>query len=676
MNVGKALRDHYLRIDARSLGLFRIAIALVLLGDLCGRARYLKEFYSNEGVLPNHNHLFNLRNVGQVWSLLHSFSSPGENAFAFCLIACVYLLFLVGYKTRVVHALALLALVSLTSRNILLENAGNYAAIALLFFTVFLPCGSRFSLDALRASLAARDEKRAKELNDRARPSEKLIAQQRSPGWSPVSIAALGTLVQLGLIHLATALQQTGSWRDGSALHYALNSERWVSRAGVALRGASPGLLSALTHLLYAAGWAIPILIAIPFVARWTRGLAIALGLVHGLTLGIFFTFGLYGWTLAAATALLVPTETWERLERTPRASRRRTVIYDTDCGVCLWICRLLLRFDLRGHLTFQGNDDVEKILRRNEKGEIEAVDAPKELTAELVLGTVVVVDPEGRVYTKSRAVAEAIQALPLGFFEAWFLRIPGLSLLFDKAYDAIAARRQNISVLMGKAACGIPLPPEEGGKRARAKAPAVPPSTRTRRGLTGGLRELAAIVLLASALGQTTKVNALPFRVPQGGWLAAVAAWPRMIARWDVLTPEPPKDDEVYVVDAQTRGGKSVDTLTGKEPVFDPGAMRGQGLGQLWNDYLVRLNQKEWVDFQKAFRDYLAKGGPGWNDKQGDEQVIGLDAYWVKQPIPPPGGARSAESITKDKLFTHSRGGRLNLEKAIPILRPELNRR
>ncbi|MEO7330787.1 MAG: DCC1-like thiol-disulfide oxidoreductase family protein [Minicystis sp.] len=675
MNVGKALRDHYLRIDARSLGLFRIAFALVLLGDLCARARWLKELYSNEGVLPNHNHLFNLRNTGQVWSLLHSFSSPGENAFAFVLIACAYLLFLVGWNTRVFHALSLLALVSLTARNILLENAGNYAAIALLFFTLFLPTGSRFSLDALRASLAARDEKRAKELNDRARPSESTVEQLRSPGWSPVSLAAFGTLAQLALIHLATALQQTGSWKDGTALHYALNSERWVSGAGLFLRGQSPALLSALTHLLYAAGWAIPLLIFVPFVARWTRGLAIALGLIHGLTLGLFFTFGLYGWTLAAATALLVPTETWERFERTPRASRRRTVIYDTDCGVCLWICRLLLRLDLRGHLTFQGNDDVEKVLRRNDKGKIEAADAPKELTAELVLGTVVVVDGAGRVTTKSHAVSQAIQALPLGFLVAPLMRLPGLSHLLDKLYDAIATRRQNLSLLMGKEACGIPLPPEEADKRARA-AVTVPPSTRTRRFFMGGLRELAALVLIASALAQTTKVNALPFRVPQGGVLAAVAAWPRMMARWDVLTPEPPREDEVYVVDAQTRGGKSVDTLTGKEPIFDPGAMRGQGLGQLWNDYLTRSTQKEWVDFQKAFRDYLAKTGPRWDDKQGDEQVIGLDAYWIKQTIPPPGAERSADSITKEKLFTHSRGGRLNLEKAIPILRPDLNRR
>ncbi|MFO0760403.1 MAG: DCC1-like thiol-disulfide oxidoreductase family protein [Byssovorax sp.] len=675
MNVGKALRDHFLRIDARSLGLFRIAMALVLLGDLFGRARYLKDFYSNEGVLPNHNHLFNLRNTGQVWSVLHAFSSPGENAFAFILIALAYLFFLAGYRTRVFHALSLVALVSLTARDILLENAGNYAAIALLFFTLFLPCGSRFSLDSLLASLASRDEKRASELNARPAADEDAIARDRSPGWSPVSLAALAVLGQIALIHLATALQQRGSWRDGTALYYALNSERWVSRAGVWLRGMPPGLLSALTHVMYYTGWAIPVLIMLPFVARWARGLAVGLGLVHGLVLGVFFTFGLYGWTLAAATALLVPTETWDRFQRSPRKSRRRTVIYDTDCGLCLLICRILLRCDLRGHLTFQGNDDVSKVLRRKDDGSIEEAAPPKELTPELVADSVVVIDGEGHVFTRSRAVAECFQALPLGTIKAFFLRIPGLSSLFDKGYDAIARRRRDLSVLIGKEACGIPLPPEEAAEE-QASPARVSPSTRTARFVTGALREVLAVVLFVAALAQTTKENALPFRVPQGPKLAAVAVWPRMMARWDILTPEPPRSDEVYVIDAQTRGGKSVDPLTGKEPLFDPGAMRGQGLGQLWSDYLARMNQKEWADFQKAFRDYIVRIGPGWPDPQGDDQISGLDAYWVKQPIPPPGQPRTAESITKEKLFTHSRGGRLNLEKTLPIFRPDLQKR
>ncbi len=107
MNLPKALRDHWLRIDARSLGLFRLAMGLVLFYDLFRRWRYLKEFYSNDGVLPNHNHLFNLHDTGQVWSVLHAFSSVGESETAFSFMLFFYACFFLGWRTRVFQVVAL-----------------------------------------------------------------------------------------------------------------------------------------------------------------------------------------------------------------------------------------------------------------------------------------------------------------------------------------------------------------------------------------------------------------------------------------------------------------------------------------------------------------------------------------------------------------------------------------
>ena len=681
--MGKALRDHYLRIDPRSLGLFRLGLGLVLIFDLLRRFRYIKEFYSNEGVLPNHNHLFNLRATGRVWSLLHAFSTEGESTFAFALILVAYLLFMLGYQTRVFHAISLVALVSLTGRNILLENAGNYAASALLAFTLFLPCGSRFSLDAIRASMAARDEKTDRALNDRPVRAQDELDAQRLPGWSPTSLAAFAVLAQIAIIYLVTALQQKGAWRDGTALYYGLNVERWVSREGAFVRHLSPALLSIWTRALYVAEWGIPALLLVPVGFRFTRVGAAALSAFYALTLGVLFSFGLYAWSLFAASALLLPREVWERIEGAPRASRLHTVIYDADCGVCLWLSRVLKRLDLRHNLTFQGNDDVAELIVAGKAGAVYRVPAPSGLTPELVLGTVVAADRDGHIFTRSRAVSRVIAALPLGWSVAWIMRIPGVSHLLDLIYDAVAKRRQNISVLMGKDACGLTPPHVLDAEDAAAQASGpttveeVAPAVRSARLATGFLRELAVGVVFAAMLAQTTAQNQLAYKLAQPRWLAAVAAWPRMMAKWDVLTPEPPKEDELLVVDGQTRDGRSIDTLTGKEPVFEPGAMRGTGLGQLWGDYTARMHDKEWIDFQRAFRDYLAKSGPGWNEKTGDDQITGLDAYWVKQPIPPPGTPRAAEAVTKDKMFSHSRGGKLGLSPAtLPLLRPDPNQK
>ena len=38
---------------------------------------------------------------------------------------------------------------------------------------------------------------------------------------------------------------------------------------------------------------------------------------------------------------------------------------------------RLLKRLDLRGHLTFQGNDDLEQLAVRDERGKLGRVEMP-----------------------------------------------------------------------------------------------------------------------------------------------------------------------------------------------------------------------------------------------------------------------------------------------------------
>lgn len=679
----KALKDHYLRIDARSLGLFRLAFGLVLLADLVRRWRWLTAFYSNEGVLPNHNHLFNLRDTtGYVWSFLHAFSSPGENHFAFLFILFVYIAFFIGWNTRVFHALALVCLVSLTGRNILLENAGSYAAIALLAFTLFLPCGSRFSVDSMRASLRLQPEKNEVDLNKREPLPEALVSGLRLPGSSPTSLAALALLLQIAVIFIALAYQHDGApWKDGSALYYALHTERWTSSLGVGLRALPAGALKGLTYAIHASEWAIPALLFIPALRGPTRLVASALMAFYGLSFGLFFSYGLFGWSLAAAAALVLSTESWDAFEKRFLQRRARTVIYDADCGVCLLICRILKRMDTRAHLTFQGNTNVDEVLEPGPPGTQKRVNRPAALAPETVLSTVVVLDKDGHVFTKERAIAEIIQALPLGFTVAWLLRVPGIAQIKRAAYDVIAARRQAISELLGLGSCGVPTE-DEAPPGVLDPQSEVPPARRTLNIVTGLVRDLCALAVLVAMFSQTAKENRLPSvfpRVPQKTALEAIAKWPRMMAKWDILAPAPPTSDSAFIIDAQTKGddkvkgsGVAVDPLTGREPAFDPAKRRGAALGQLWSDYLDRLHQKDWSLFQKAFRDNISKGGPAWKTEPPENQIIGFDAYWVTTPIPPPGGAPETRAPEREKLFTHSRGGRASTERAPVIVRPE----
>ena len=320
-------------------------------------------------------------------------------------------------------------------------------------------------------------------------------------------------LAQIAIVYLVTAFLQQGDapWHDGTALWYALSSERLVSAAGAAARTLPPGVLSAWTRVLWASAWMIPALIFVPFAWRITRGVAVALGLFYGLALGVFFELGLYGWSLAAASLLLIPAESWDRLEgqarATPRPHRhlRRRLRRLPLALPRARAPRSAARPHLPGQRLPRGPQRV-----RDAASAAARRDLPAEVTAELVA------DHRRRrrapttarkVFTRARAVAQVVQALPLGWSVAWAMRLPGVVHLLGALYDVVAARRQRISVLMGKEACGIPPSHEEprptvGDTPAppgRAPATATPPrsgprprSSAARGRLRRGARGLA----------------------------------------------------------------------------------------------------------------------------------------------------------------------------------------
>src|SRR6478735_7222632 len=148
---GRSLFRTYLTVDARSLGLFRIAFGAVLLSDLIRRWVELRLWYTNSGLLPNHTLLWRPP-ARSMFSLFFTVSTPTEAQLGFMLCAIVYALFVIGYRTRWIQAFALIARVSLNSRLAVLENGGDMVMDLLVLLTLPLPLGARFSLDALLSS--------------------------------------------------------------------------------------------------------------------------------------------------------------------------------------------------------------------------------------------------------------------------------------------------------------------------------------------------------------------------------------------------------------------------------------------------------------------------------------------------------------------------------------------
>ena len=650
------ISDKLFAIDPRSLGLFRFLFGLSLLGNVLHRWDWVRAFYSNEGVLPNHNHLFLLKDEGKAWSVYHAFSNVGEGHFALLVTTVFVVMFTIGFKTKAFHFLLLVCFVSLNGRNVLIDSVGDSLAIALLALTIVLPLGAAYGVDSMRKSFAAFDEKTADELNDRSRP-ELLDA--------PFTLAFLGLLVLLGMVYYGAALQQTGeTWQDGSALWYALHVDRWTSGIGVSLRD-SAGLLSAWTKALWAAQLIVVPLAIIPLARQITRPIAIAAMVFHALTFGLLFTYGMYGWSLLAASALLIPSELWARWSK---PNRKLDVYYDDDCGVCLWFARLLKRVDARGNITFLPNS-----------GEL-----PDRVSDEVAEKTMLVVDAKGNVSKDALAWSHIMLSCgPLLRLFGVLLRVPGITQLARFGYYKFADNRFAISEAFGMGACAVPPPVDtepdaEDAKdyrkspRAEDQPDAEPTPAQKIWRLEKALFANAVVLLVVlSVAAQSERTNPnWPLKTGLGNSvvLGDIATWSRVSAHWGIWAPDPPKENAAMVVDAETRGGWKVDVLTGYPPDMDLNDPPRARKGVLWEAYLSRIVDDEYTPFRKELRRYLTRGGYAVDVSNPQNYIAKMKAYWVTVPTPPPGQARNGDADIKRQEIVSQRG---RIGPARPSRRP-----
>src|SRR5580765_4637260 len=131
-------------VDLRSLGLLRVAIALVILLDLMQRSRDLVAHYTDFGVLPR---AALIANEYTRWHLsIHLMNGTWEvQAVLFGIAAIFALLLLVGYQTRRATIVCWFFLLSVRNRNTVIWAAALLSDV--LFWGMFLPWSARFSVD-------------------------------------------------------------------------------------------------------------------------------------------------------------------------------------------------------------------------------------------------------------------------------------------------------------------------------------------------------------------------------------------------------------------------------------------------------------------------------------------------------------------------------------------------
>jgi predicted DCC family thiol-disulfide oxidoreductase YuxK len=500
------------------------------------------------------------------------------------------------------------------------ENWGGVAIGALMIWTVFLPTGRRFSVDAVLASLRAR----------RGETPDDLAKGLPEPDNTPArSLAVLGLLLQIAIIYWFNYVHKSGvTWKDGTAVYYVLHQERIITWVGLQIREHLPYVVTkVLTYGTLIVEAAIPFLVLTPVLWRVTRPLALVLLVgLHG-SIAAMVNLGIFSAAMIAYDPFLLDTVHWKLFGKlVPKKRRARLVFYDPDCGVCFFIARVLARLDVHRRLRMLSNRDRTLL--------------PADIADGLLDRTILVVDAESpsRRWTRGAAVAEILRALPFGGLWSWPLRLPGISQLADAAYDGFSRNRARISTWLGLAACGVPgapPPPTPAPKK-------VTPLGAWLRGRVPLVRELSIGLVFVILTAEVSVANpSIPraFRFEnRPEWMVAAVMYPHIFEGWSLFSPEAPLSDETVVVDAVTRDGRHVDPYNevGSRVSSLPvdGVPVRLGHDSFWCDYTLRIPDAP--QYHQALLEWILR----YHERTGraEDTIVRFEVFVIWQDSPKPG--------------------------------------
>ncbi len=704
------LRSSYLTLDRRTLGLSRILLGFLLIGDLFRRTPDWIHMFGDEGVLPTVTILW--RPQASNFSLLHGFSSPWELWALWAVMFVTYACVLLGYKTKVAQVLSLLFVTSLNGRVLLIENGGYVVHNLLLLWTCFMPMGDRFSLDALLSEMKRKKESTASELNDRT----SVLEPYRLRPF--VSLVGLVILVQASAVYYFNVVHKYGpAWdlRNATAVHFVMYVDRMANPLVADIREHVPfWMFRLMGRTVIIAEATLPYMLLLPMLPRfdwlfagagkksffpdfstqkWARRMAIFLMCFLHIGFGSSFTLGPFAWSLCVFSTLLFSKEDWEDAIRAMRRpSRSRTVVFDATSGAALLFCRVIKRLD---RFDFIGFDEATGAERAH---------------------GIVVERRDGSQVTGSRALREIIAALPVGPVFAWKVRLPVVSSIVDWAMQrgrwtrffgltvepVVAEEPSDVAGVIALYAFSvtlaafvlltfgfnlIPLSPDlavfwrvaiviSTAWVMRSLFKKEPLKKRLVR-IRSSMREAIVLAMFTGALNQAftelwstkkrwgdmiasvNKIEVLKSRgvviSPQPEAMQLLAHKLRFLQGWFMFSPNPVMDDGTITVDAITVDGRHVDPFWNKAPDFDLLHAKSYGYNQIWSDYFNRIQLPGNRGYRDNMVDYMRRL-PERTGNPNDALVSG-EVYWTHD-MNPKWGTHESYAYGKNLLFTFDTTG------------------
>lgn len=274
-----------LRIDTRSLALFRMGLGLLIIADMLLRARNFGFYYTDDGVVPAE--LAARHTADHAISVYFLTSDPYAIAALFVLQALVGLSLAIGYRTRAATVCSFLFVVSLDHHNPFVLSYADTLFRLLLFWAIFLPLGERWSVDAVHSDGLSR----------------------RSVG----GIAAAFALFQMVVMYVVNGVHKLESslWRSGEAAPLVFGIDEMTFLLGNVVR--QYPLVLELGGLL----WLYMLLGAWLLVLLPGRPRAAFLSLFVGghLSFALTVRIGAFAYVALVGLLLFIPAAVWDDVE-------------------------------------------------------------------------------------------------------------------------------------------------------------------------------------------------------------------------------------------------------------------------------------------------------------------------------------------------------------------------
>ena len=583
-----------LGLDLRSLAVFRIGLALVVIADLIIRAGEITPHYSDAGVLPR-TALIEQILQPWYWSVNLISGQPFVQALLFGFALFVALLLLVGYRTRLATIAVWAMIVSIHNRNPALIFAADDVLRALLFWAMFLPLGACYSIDSA--------------LNSSQEPLPRRI----------LSVATVALILQQCYIYIFSAAFKTYSplwWPNGEAVYYSFQFDQYGTALGQFLLN-FPELLKLLTFSALIFEWIGPLLLFIPFRPGFFRCVAIVSFVILHVSFGLCFRIGIFPFLSTVSWLAFIPSFVWEGLSRRNVNAQRSglSIYYDAECGFCKKVVYLIRTFlILPGTPLLLAQSDPSIYADMQEKN------------------SWVVVDWQEKRHFKWEAIAYVVSLSPILWFLAPILRWKPLMAIGTKVYETIATNRR----VMGKFTAPLQWKPLQVR--------------------SSGLLNLVTLLLLiyvtvwnfrSYAFATLSRDNPIhqTFRRKTFNSLDWFSRLTRLDQSWSIFAPNPPRDDGWYVIRGTLSNGSEVDVLQGGGiPRWDKPTIGQRDTlyrNMQWRTYFINLNRAIGKKLYPYYGAYICRD---WNTKHQNAKLERFEIYFMDETTAPPGETQNVE--------------------------------